>query len=375
MSFFNSRAFIGSLLLFAFLTLVVTSFLLFTKHHNPRFALVHTLVGFVLILGVLWHLSKNFRSLLRYLNPLKKYAKKRTISMPIAFLIVGYFVASPYFNLNPAWQVYWFGQSLKASDKQSLNLDKEVKYIQRNIQPENSQGQTLTLELKKGPYFMWPQYAFWLETMEGEFVQPLYVTRKIATNNFINKVVKKDPDQVFDKHIFLGEDTLGFDVFEDGLAPDTKDTRMRPESVPVFLHQLGLQTDNGFYLPTDSKLVADGFSGATMTDNFIYSIKLSDRLSGQYRVRFEVNHSFDYNEYYSSDRFPNDPIYSGDGYTAQPSVIYQTIIDFGNPSKLLQMEVVGHGHHSGQNGDVYPDTSKLTTALELVERILVTYKN
>ena len=112
-----------------------------------------------------------------------------------------------------------------------------------------------------------------------------------------------------------------------------------------------------------------------MTDNFIYSIKLSDRLSGQYRVRFEVNHSFDYNEYYSSDRFPNDPIYSGDGYTAQPSVIYQTIIDFGNPSKLLQMEVVGHGHHSGQNGDVYPDTSKLTTALELVERILVTYKN
>lgn len=375
MPFFNSRAFIGSILLFAFLTLVVTSFLLFSKHHNPRFALVHTLVGCVLILGVVWHLVKNHRPLLTYLNPFKRYAKKRTISMPIALFVVGYFIVSPYMNLNPAWQVYMFGQSLKASDKKSLNLDQEIKYVQRHVQPEKSQGQTLTVELKKGPYFMWPQYAFWLETMEGEFIQPLYVTRAIATNNFINKVVKKDPNQVFDKHIFLGEDTVGFDVFEDGLDPDTKDSRMRPESVPVFLHQLGVKANNGFYLPTDNKLVVDGFSGATMTDNFIYSIKLNDKLSGQYRIRFEVNHSFDYNEYYSSDRFPDDPIYSGDGFTAQPSIIYQAIIDFDKPNQLLQMELVGHGHHSGQTGEIYADMSKLTTALELVERILVTYKN
>ena len=112
-----------------------------------------------------------------------------------------------------------------------------------------------------------------------------------------------------------------------------------------------------------------------MTDNFIYSIKLNDKLSGQYRIRFEVNHSFDYNEYYSSDRFPDDPIYSGDGFTAQPSIIYQAIIDFDKPNQLLQMELVGHGHHSGQTGEIYADMSKLTTALELVERILVTYKN
>ncbi|RZQ51200.1 hypothetical protein C1E23_20820 [Pseudoalteromonas phenolica] len=219
---------------------------------------------------------------------------------------------------------------------------------------------------------MWPQYAFWLETIEGEFVQPLYVTSAIATNNFTNKVAAKDPNQVFSSHMFMGEDAVGEDalVFL-GEEPSTKDTRMRPESLPVFLHQLGVQADNGFYVPTDSKLAIDGYTGATMEDNFIYSVQLPGQLKGKYRVRFEINHSFDFNEFYSSDRFPEDPVYSGSGFSAQPSVIYQAIVDFDNAETLAQMFVVGRGHHSGQNGELYGDLENLTTALELVDRIIV----
>ncbi|BBN82202.1 hypothetical protein PA25_21870 [Pseudoalteromonas sp. A25] len=371
MSFFNARVFIGTLLFLAFTIMLVTSVLMYSQQHDTVVALIHTLIGAAMILVVVWHLFKNFKPLLSYLNPFKKHMGKISFAMPLAVLLMGYLLASPFLALPPAMQVYTWGQTLKAADK--ADQDKEHKYVERAITPDNASGQTITIELKKGPYFMWPQYAFWLETLEGEFVQPLYVTQAIATNNFTNKVSKADPEQVFTDHLLIGENAIGRDALVGGQEPETKDTRMRPESLPVFLHQLGVQASNGYFLPTDNKLVVDGFSGATMTDNFIYSIQLSNALTGKYRIRFEINHSFDYNSYYSSDRFPDDPIYSGDGYTAQPSLIYQAELDFDQPNKLQQMQLIGHGHHSGKNGNVHSDLSNFTSALELVDRILVSH--
>jgi hypothetical protein len=212
--------------------------------------------------------------------------------------------------------------------------------------------------------------------MDGEFVQPLYVTSKLANNEFTNKVSKKDPDQVFTSHMFIGENAVGWDVLTGGNEPETKDDRMRPESLPVFLHKLGMKALNGFFVPTDDSLTVDGYSGATMTDNFIYSIQLPEKLAGQYRVKLEMNHSFDYNEYYSSDRFPDDPVYSGNGFSAQPSVIYGVDVDFDdNSGQLNVMKLLGRGHHSGQDGVLYKDTENLTTALELVDRVIVRQKS
>ena len=371
MSFFNARVFIGTLLFLAFFVMLVTSILLFSQQHDAVIALIHTLIGAAMILAVVWHLFKNYKPLFTYLNPLKKHMGTISFAMPLAVLVVGYLLASPFFYLPPAMQVYTLGQTLKAADM--ADQDKEHKYVERTIINENARGQIITLELKKGPYFMWPQYAFWLETLNGEFIQPLYVTEKIATNNFTNKVSKVNPEQVFSEHLLIGENAIGREALTGGEDFDSKDTRMRPESLPVFLHQLGVQASNGFFLPTDNKLLVDGFSGATMTDNFVYSIQLPKTLTGKYRIRFEINHSFDYNSYYSSDRFPDDPIYSGDGFTAQPSLIYQTVVDFDQPSKLQQMHLVGHGHHSGKDGDVRDDLSNFTTALELVDRLLVSH--
>ena len=35
------------------------------------------------------------------------------------------------------------------------------------------------------------------------------------------------------------------------------------------------------------------------------------------------------------------------------------------------MDLAGHGHHSGQTGELYKDLTMLTTALEIVKRIVV----
>ncbi len=325
-----------------------------------------------MVVIVIWHLVKNSKPLMQYLNPLKKHGGKYTFTFPLAILIITYFVVSPFLGLSPAMEVYRLGQSLKAADKGAAN--EEYVVIERTLMPENADGQTISIELKKGPYFLWPQYAIWLETVTGEFVQPLYVTSAIGTNNFTNKVSKKDPSQVFTSHVMIGANVNPEDSLIGREERESKDTRMRPESLPVFLHQLGMQAKNGLFVPTDDSLSIDGFSGATMTDNFNYHVTLPNSLSGQYRIRLEVNHSFDFNEYYSSDRFPDDPVYSGDGFSAQPSVLYQALIDFDKPEQLLKMQLIGRGHHSGRNGEVYQDVSNLTTALQLVERVLVSFK-
>lgn len=369
---FHTRTFIGAALFAAILVLLVTSILMYSQQHHTGVAITHTMVGFVMLIVLFWHLAKNKVSLFKYLNPFTKHGSSKSIAMPIASIIIGYLIYAGLTGAAPARLVYMFGQTLKATDEGEK--DKEHKYVERVILPEGAKGQTITLELKKGDYFLWPQYAFWLETLDGEFVQPLYVTEKIATNEFTNKVAKVDPDQVFNTHLLIGEGANARTSLTGGLDPETKDTRMRPESLPVFLHQLGVQTESGLYLPTDDKLLVDGFTGATMIDNFVYSIQLPERLTGQYRIRFEVNHSFDYNEFYSSDRFPDDPIYSGDGFTAQPSVIYQGLIDFDKASEeLVNMSVIGRGHHSGRDGQIYDDLDNLTTALELVDRILISH--
>ncbi|KZN56168.1 hypothetical protein [Pseudoalteromonas luteoviolacea] len=371
MSRFQSRPFIGVILFCALLIMLVTSVIMFSKQHNALIALMHTLVGLLMVLVLVWHLIKNIRPLKHYLNPFQKHAGRFSVAWPLAICVIAYVGLAPVFQLAPAIEVYRFGQTLKAADK--ADSDPELKYVQREVEVPEGTGQRITVELKKGPYFLWPQYALWIESVSGEFVQPLYVTEKLATNQFTNKVVKKDPNQVFNSHLLVGEGPNAWDVLEGQEDPASKNSRMRPESLPVFLHQLNMRAENGMMVPDDDSLTIDGFSGATMTDNFIYTTRLQSPLQGRHRVRLEVNHSFDYNTYYSSDRFLDDPIYSGDGYSAQPSVIYEAIIDFDNHANetLAVMSLVGHGHHSGRNGDIYEDVSNLTTALELVERVIV----
>ena len=371
MLLFQSRVFIGALLLCAFLVMVVTSILLFSQRHDAAISVMHTMVGSMMALAIVWHAVKNRRMLFTYLNPFKKYQGKHSFSLALVLSLVTYVCISPYFNLNPAVSIYQFGQSLKAADK--AQHIKETIYSEHRAKTPTSVGQTITIELKKGPYFMWPQYAFWLETLEGEFVQPLYVTRSIATNQFTNKVTKVNPEQVFNSHLMVGDNPIAQTALQGEQEPSTKDSRMRPESLPVFLHQLGKVSSSGYFLPADNTLQIDGYSGATMMNNFIYHVQIAQKLAGKYRIRFEINHSFDYNTYYSSDRFPDDKVYSGDGYSAQPSVIYESVIDFANPNELMKMQLVGHGHHSGKNGMLYKNTTKLTTALELVDRILVSH--
>lgn len=337
---------------------------MFLRPYQQWVALLHTIFGFWLLLMLLWHLKNN-------LKPLKVYWGKPASGgfNPILWGSVGVFsvlVVLVYFQATPFMQFYRWGQSLRAA--QAGIADEQQTYQIRRIQPAGATGSLLTIEVRKGPFFLWPQYAIWLETLDGKFIQPLYVTGKLADNNFANKVTRKDPQRVFTDNPFLsGEDES--EIFDYQWDVASKDERMRPESLPVFLHALGTREKRD--VPVSDDPVLDAYSGATITDNFLLTAQALVNLPEKFRIRFEINQSFDFNTYYSSDRFPDDPIYSGNGFSAQPSVIYDAVVSRKDAQSIYLLKLVGQGHHSGKNGNVNPDTSKLTTATQIVDRIIV----
>jgi hypothetical protein len=371
---FNSRAFISLSVFLSFSVLLVTSILMFIDQHTTLVAMLHTLIGMTLLLVAFWHLKNNF-------GPLQQYFKLRirargsdskfNIAMPLALLGCVLVVVLSVVKFPPFLALYTWGSELRAGDKSA----KEIQFTYQRVDntPANAKGTQLTIDLRKGPYFAWPQYAIWLETLDGEFIQPLYVTQKLARNEFSTKVTKRDPNQVFTSNPFTAEQDEKVFTFE--VDPKSNDQRMRPESLPVFLHKLAVKTTSGVFVPTGKDSIIDAYSGATMLESFLLSSRAVKQLPDIYKVRLEINQSFDFNEFYSSDRYPDDPIYSGNGYSAQPSVVYEAIIDTTASQRYFPMAVVGRGHHSGQDGKLYQELDRLTTALELVDRVIVEITN
>ncbi|MCK0189158.1 hypothetical protein [Arenibacter sp. F20364] len=145
------------------------------------------------------------------------------------------------------------------------------------------------------------------------------------------------------------------------------------ESLPYWSHKRGIKAEDGLYMPMGNSADIDANSGATPTGNFIIHAN-SEIAKGNYKILMELNQSYDWNEFYTKDKFPEDEIYSGSGQVGQPSLIYASEIapkDFDAKTYKL-MELIGHGHYSGKNGGLYEDLSQITTAKQIADRIIIT---
>ena len=178
-----------------------------------------------------------------------------------------------------------------------------------------------------------------METLDGQYIDTLYVTGKVSNSNF-------------------GENESGI--------------KRRPEALPYWSHSRGIQEEDGYFAPSQKNGDLDGVSGATPRSDSL--IALTAPRMGQYRLLVEVNRTYDFNEYYSKDRFPDDPIYSGDGSSGQPSLIYAATINSNAAGKYL-LNLIGHGHHSGADGNLYTDLGRITTAKEILSFIVADVQN
>jgi len=205
--------------------------------------------------------------------------------------------------------LYDWGNEWRA---QQRNTHESTERFESLVTNASMPGTALDITVMKGHAFQYPLFAVWLE--HDGHAETLYVSQSVPAKRFGDRDIE------------------------------------RPEALPVWSHRREI----------------DAVTGATPVENWHLSTHAQFTRATLY---LEVNQSFDWNDYYSKTRFPDDPIYSGDGQVGQPSVVYAAEID---PSRsYFALNPIGHGHHAGRDGAIDPDLSKLTTALEILDGVIV----
>jgi hypothetical protein len=121
-------------------------------------------------------------------------------------------------------------------------------------------------------------------------------------------------------------------------------------------------------VPTPENPVTDAVTGATPTNSFFMTVPISPLSQNKFRILFEINQTWDWNNYWTNNKFPDDQDYKT---SSQPSVIYQAELEWDKPGVITDMKAIGHGHYSGKDGSLTTDLSTLTTALSIAKQIQI----
>lgn len=327
-------------ILLCFILVMTSGFLEYFLPHTRLISTLHTTFGFLFTLGVALHLLNNYR-------PIKAYLRSRRISVVITTLVV-ILIMLVYIDISPLSNFMDFGSRLRARQKQEQTFGE---YIELELNSENDIK--LLIDLVRAEHYWHPQMAIWTETPNGQFLETVFVTTATARGLF-----------------YGGRSKENFKDFDASKA-DKNDEYRRVNALPIWSRKRGVRYPDGMFVPTASDPMPDGITGATISDNFLLNTSSSPPDS-TFRLKLEINVAFDDNEYYSEYDFPDDTIYhAGTGQLGQPSIVFETVIDMNDGKDYYLMDLIGHGHHSGQDGRIYADLTTLTTALEIVERIVV----
>lgn len=258
---------------------------------------------------------------------MKMYSKCYQSSLIIIFI-----AAIGLSSCSPAGE----GKSSRARKQDSIII------IESNI---DGAGKAIGIEMVKGKEYNHPSFVFWIEDMGGNYIQTLFVTRAIGQGIFS-----------------YGDKSSG--IWKPGEV-------RRPAALPYWAHKRGIMTEDGLLVPTPRSKVPDAYSGATPAGSFSLTSRSDAPLEGTLRLMLELNQPWDWNEYWTNSRFPNDSDYVS---SCQPAIVYEALIDFGQPGSTVVMKPIGHSHYAGKTGELFTDLSTITTALYIVEKIKVTVK-
>jgi hypothetical protein len=203
-------------------------------------------------------------------------------------------------------------------------------------------GPAIEVKFYGGKSLYYPLMAVWLEDEQGGYIQTMFVPKTIATGIFK-----------------YGSDASGKWV---------EAAKRAPQTLPYWSHKRGIVASDGLYMPEPENPVADAYSGATPTTSFTLTARADKPLPEKFRVMFEINQNWDWNDYWTNNKYPGDNNYL---YSAQPAVVYESMIDQKDQPDKYIMRPIGHSHPSGQTGELFTDLSTLTTALQIADSIVV----
>ena len=215
---------------------------------------------------------------------------------------------------------------------------------------QHSENPNLSVELRAGRHFWFPQIAIWTTDTAGNYLETLFVTHSTAKGEFYGGRTKENFKQ-FDQ-----SQAKNFDY-------------RRVDALPFWSKQHGVLAKDGRYAPTKETPLPDGISGATPDGSMLLNSEITN--PKPYKVWVELNVAFDDNKYYSEYDFAEDTLYhSGTGLLGQPSVVYSTTI-FSQPhKKYYLLDYEGHTHPS-KYIPLTTDTRGLTTALQILDLGLI----
>ncbi len=200
----------------------------------------------------------------------------------------------------------------------------------------------LTINFEKGKSHNHPLMAIWLADESGRYIQTLYVAESIG-KGFFKRVDRSTG------------------MWQAGEI-------QRPATLPYWAHQRGVKNEYGTFMPTPKQPVPDAYTGATPPGSFVFHLITKEKLSGKYKVYLEINQSWDWNEYWHNNKFPEDKEYKT---SSQPAIVYEAVIDSKQSGRPIEFKAIGHSHYAGKDGKLYPELNTLTTAKDIVRRCTV----
>lgn len=325
----------------SFIVVLVTSVFMYFRPYQSSTASLHTAFGMIFIIAGVFHIVNNFLPLKRYASDEKSKlpVSKSLLSLLAIMIVLSYLFYTGQLGFGG---LYDWGNEYRNAQKGKTLESKNISYITLS---ETVGDYTIDIEGKLGDAFAYPMFAAWVEDEKGNYLQTIYVSESIGTSIYDYKKGEKG------RHIIR-----------------------RPSGLPVWAHRRNIPAKDGLMIPLGEQPDLDGYTGATPLEDFNIQTNFNVEKDSIINIFFEVNQSYDWNEYYTKDKFPQDSIYTISGQSGQPSLVYKSTINLADlasqPSYI--MTAVGHGHHSGKNGTLYTDLKNMTTAHEIVSRTILT---
>ena len=217
-------------------------------------------------------------------------------------------------------------------------LNKDEKITVYTNKGEN--GKTLKINVQKGKEHNHPSFAIWTEDVDGNYIETLYITQSVGTGIFKYGNAERKNWQPGEKQY--------------------------PASLPYWGHKRGVVSLEGNYIPDPSSKTADAITGATPPGSFGLVTILKETKINEFKLLFEVNQTWDFNEYWTNNKFPDNAAYKS---SCQPALIYAVTINVNDTISNYTLNAIGHSHYAGEDGELYEDLSTMTTALDIFESI------
>ncbi|MEM9158215.1 MAG: DUF4405 domain-containing protein [Verrucomicrobiota bacterium] len=335
------RHFVNISLLLFFFILVISGALRFLEPFSIVTTRVHIVSGIAITVLVGFHLVvrlKYFAKLFQK-SPNPKKPQNR-IPLYLSIFICAFATAAAIYNWTPTTQL--INQSYEARKRVEIFRPDERSAYEpldngarlKRLGPGTS---NVYMEIDWGPEYAIhpsgakPQIAIWAESSTRTLIETLHVSGDIA----------------YSEEIQWGDEKL-----------------RRVDVLPIWRHRYTQK----WGIEPDGKV--DSMSGATPDHDFSIDRNI-ETVGKAFTLYVEVNAPFDSNEHYNSDQNKFSSNYTPPGI-GQPSLIYGAYIDPNKDKKYHLLDLVGHGGEKAPNdGQTRYDTAKLTTAKNLIEKILV----